>query len=400
MTEQPLYLSPERLDTERAVLAKRVYRMTGPLTTAALVRLEETSDWFANLSADERASIGTMVETSVHSFVDWFGGEEIQSSDIGDLFARTPRNLIGVLALQQTVELVRTIVAVVEDSVTEIAGDNRIRQAYLRESLLRYSREVAFAAAEVFAGAAESRGAWDARLQDLMLDAIMANESEHAIESRASAAGWHIDQPVMALIGPVLQSRMPIEAHIEQIRRTARTLKLDALVGIQSNRMILVLGAALVDQLSPKLIQQFLHHFGPGTIVTGPIVANLRLAHQSVAPALAGFNASPLTPTKERLVDAADLTSARVVSGDTDAIAPVIALLTEQLREDVRTTLATYLETAPTIEGCARTLFIHVNTVRYRLKRVAEVTGLDPLDPQDALTLRLALMLSRKAQSL
>lgn len=400
MNESPLYLSPERLDTERAVLARRIYRMTGTLTSAAVTRIEESTDWFSGLGADERASVGTMVEASVHSFVDWFGGEQIQSGDVSELFARTPRNLVGTLALQQTVELVRTIVSVVEDSVAEIAGDNRIRQAYLRESLLRYSREVAFAAAEVFAAAAESRGAWDARLQDLILDAILTNEAESTIESRAVAAGWHIDQPVIALVGPVPQSRVSIEAHIEQIRRSAQSLHFDALVGVQSTRMILIVGAATSDQLEPSTLKQFLHHFGAGTIVSGPIVDSLRRAHSSVAPALAGFTASPLTPTSERLVEVNDLTAARVLAGDTNAIAPLIATLNESLREDVLTTLGTYLEQSPTIEGCARTLFIHVNTVRYRLKRVAEVTGLDPLDPKDALTLRLALMLSRKPQGL
>ena len=400
MTEQPLYLSPERLDTERAVLAKRVFRMTGTLTTAALARLEDSADWFSALSAAERASVGTMVETSVHSFVDWFGSENVESTDIGDLFSRTPRNLVGTLALQQTVELVRTIVATVEDSIADIAGDNRIRQAYLRESLLRYSREVAFAAAEVFAGAAESRGAWDARLQDLLVDSIMSNESEHIIESRATAAGWHIDQPVIALVGPVSQSRLSVEAHIDQIRRTARASNLDVLIGIHSSRMILVLGAEQTSTLADSNLKHFLPHFGPGTIVAGPIVESLRDANQSCAPALAGFLASPLAPTNERLVFADELIAARVINGDESAINALINLMNETLRDDVLSTLATYLEQSPSIEGCARTMFIHVNTVRYRLKRVLEATGLDPLDPHDALTLRLALMLRRKSGTL
>ena len=400
MNESPLYLSQERLDAERAVLARRIHRLTGALTSAAVTRIDETTDWFRELSADERASVGTMVEASVHSFVDWFGSEQLQTGGVSDLFARAPRNLIGTLALAQTVELVRTIVAVVEDSITQIAGDNRIRQAYLRESLLRYSREVAFAAAEVFASAAESRGAWDARLQDLILDALLTNEPASTIESRASAAGWHIDQPVIALVGPVPQNRVSIESHIEQIRRSANNLKLDALIGVQSTRMILIIGAPTVEQLTTDTLKQFLHHFGAGTVVFGPIVENLRLAHHGLAPALAGFTASPLTPTSERLVNVDDLAAARTLIGDTSALQPLIAQLHEQLRDDVRTTLATYLEQSPTIEGCARTLFIHVNTVRYRLKRVGEVTGLDPLNPTDALTLRLALMLGRKPNGL
>ncbi|MSW25496.1 MAG: PucR family transcriptional regulator, partial [Actinobacteria bacterium] len=82
------------------------------------------------------------------------------------------------------------------------------------------------------------------------------------------------------------------------------------------------------------------------------------------------------------------------------AIDPVVAKIRNELRGDTRHTLACYLETAPTIEGCARVLFVHVNTVRYRLRRVLEMTGLDPFDPTDALTLRIALMMERNSTDL
>jgi DNA-binding PucR family transcriptional regulator len=94
------------------------------------------------------------------------------------------------------------------------------------------------------------------------------------------------------------------------------------------------------------------------------------------------------------------LISARVISGDTSAIEPLVAQLRSSLREDVRQTLACYLESAPTIESCARMLFVHVNTVRYRLKRVLDATGLNPFDPTDALTLRIAIMIERNTPNL
>ena len=46
-------------------------------------------------------------------------------------------------------------------------------------------------------------------------------------------------------------------------------------------------------------------------------------------------------------------------------------------------------------EATARALFVHPNTVRYRLGQVADVTGLTPSRPRDALTLQLALALGR-----
>jgi DNA-binding PucR family transcriptional regulator len=40
-------------------------------------------------------------------------------------------------------------------------------------------------------------------------------------------------------------------------------------------------------------------------------------------------------------------------------------------------------------------MFVHANTVRYRLRRAAEVTGLTTSDPRHTYTYRVALTLGR-----
>jgi DNA-binding PucR family transcriptional regulator len=50
------------------------------------------------------------------------------------------------------------------------------------------------------------------------------------------------------------------------------------------------------------------------------------------------------------------------------------------------------------VEGTARALFVHANTVRYRLRQITDLTGLSPGEPRDAFTLRLALTLGRLAE--
>jgi DNA-binding PucR family transcriptional regulator len=40
-------------------------------------------------------------------------------------------------------------------------------------------------------------------------------------------------------------------------------------------------------------------------------------------------------------------------------------------------------------------LFVHPNTVRYRLRRVADLTGYAPADSRHAFVLRMALALGR-----
>jgi PucR family transcriptional regulator, purine catabolism regulatory protein len=72
-----------------------------------------------------------------------------------------------------------------------------------------------------------------------------------------------------------------------------------------------------------------------------------------------------------------------VVSFD-DTLAPVVAH-DEQYRTDLVGTLAAYLEAGCDVNATARAIGAHRHTVSYRLERINELTGLDPLrwdDPE------------------
>ena len=58
-------------------------------------------------------------------------------------------------------------------------------------------------------------------------------------------------------------------------------------------------------------------------------------------------------------------------------------------------TLRAWLEAQGDLADAAQRLGVHPNTVRYRLRRVADVTGYAPTDPRGAHTLRIALALGR-----
>ena len=49
------------------------------------------------------------------------------------------------------------------------------------------------------------------------------------------------------------------------------------------------------------------------------------------------------------------------------------------------------------MEATARALFVHPNTVRYRLRQTDDLTGYSASDPRHALTLRMALALGRQS---
>ena len=56
-----------------------------------------------------------------------------------------------------------------------------------------------------------------------------------------------------------------------------------------------------------------------------------------------------------------------------------------------------YLEQGDSLEATARLLFVHPNTVRYRLRRVTELTGIVPGDGRGGFTLWTAVVLGRLA---
>ena len=133
--------------------------------------MEEKLAWYRELPAAERSQVGLVAQAGISEFIAWFRGNEDSAPSAISIFANAPQELTRTVSLRHTLDLVRTVVEVVESRVESLAGPGD--EQLLRESVLRFSREIAFAAAEVYAGAAEARGAWDARLEALVVDAVL-----------------------------------------------------------------------------------------------------------------------------------------------------------------------------------------------------------------------------------
>jgi hypothetical protein len=70
------------------------------------------------------------------------------------------------------------------------------------------------------------------------------------------------------------------------------------------------------------------------------------------------------------------------------------ALLVKDRRGLLRRTLLAYLEAGGSQVDAATALGVHRNTLAYRLKQIAELTGTDPTKPQSHLALHMALLAS------
>ncbi|MEJ7742058.1 MAG: helix-turn-helix domain-containing protein [Nocardioidaceae bacterium] len=259
-----------------------------------------------------------------------------------------------------------------------------------------YSREIAFAAADVYARAAEQRGAWDARLEALIVDSVLRGEADEAVRSRATALGWASTSGVCVVLGFTPSDSA---AAVDGIKRNARAARLDALCAVQGDRLVVVLGGVTdVDRAAGTVAG----HFGEGAIVSGPIVEDLLAANVSARAAVAGLRAAVAWPEAPRPVSTDDLLPERSLAGDGHARRQLVSTVYQPLVEagsGLLETLTAYLDTSGSIEGTGRLLFVHPNTVRYRLRRLTDVTGLSPGDARDAYTLRIALTLGRLLSS-
>jgi sugar diacid utilization regulator len=293
------------------------------------------------------------------------------------------------------VELVRIAVEVVEDAVPDLAdaGDEQA----VRELVLRYSRELAFAAAGVYANAAEERGAWDARLEALVVDAVVRGDADDALLSRASALGWGSPTRVTVVAGSPPDDEP--EAIVDDAHKVATAAGLDVLAGVSSERLVVLVGLVGTSGTPGAAARALLPAFGEGPVVVGHTAADLRSAGSSARAALAAAAAVAGWPEAPRPVDAAELLPERALNGDQDARAELVRTYRTLAGEGaaVLETVATYFEVGGSLEATGRALFLHPNTVRYRLRKVADVCAFDPAHPRDAYALRMALSLGRLA---
>ncbi|MGH4000264.1 MAG: PucR family transcriptional regulator, partial [Pseudonocardiaceae bacterium] len=142
--------------------------------------------------------------------------------------------------------------------------------------------------------------------------------------------------------------------------------------------------------------------FGDGPVVIGPTVPSLAEAHRSAADALAGLRSVAAWPAAPRPVPAAELLPERSLAGDPEAERLLVDQVMRPLVEasgSLIETLDAFFDTGGVLESCARRLFVHPNTVRYRLRRIADITGRAPSNPRDALVLRVGLAVGRLARS-
>ena len=353
------------------------------------------------MGAKERAELALVAQAGLAQFLDWLRGGSAPDVTAG-VFGAAPRELTRAITLSQTLDLIRSVVDVVENSVDHLVAPQEVPD--LHEGALRYSREVAFAAAHVYANAAEMRGAWDARLEGLVIDAVLRGEADDAMHSRAAALGWGSTTAVAAIAAsapnPLGGNQIDPVRILDRLHRTASRRELHILAAVQAGRVICILGDT-TDALADTA--RLMSEFGDGPVVVGPTVPHLFAAGRSARAAIAGYAAAGAWPAAPRPVSASELFAERALIGDLPARNALVSRIVRPLKAHhgaaLLETATAYFEVGGGLEATARRLIVHPNTVRYRLGKITELTGYDLTDPHEGFAVHLAILYGHLADA-
>jgi len=378
----------ELLDNVPESLLRRLKQYSGRFSTQAVTAMQERLPFFAELEASQRASLALVVQTAVASFVEWMNDPHSNVNYTARAFELMPQDLTRRIALRHSVDMLRVTMEFFEEVAPLMARSDEQLTA-LTVGILKYSRDLAFSAATAYADAAEARGSWDSRMEASVVDAVVRGDTGPELLSRAAALNWDTTAPATVVVGVPAPGR---ESHASQdVRDIAARHGRAALTDVHGTWLV----AIVSGQLTPteKVFGDLLGAFSDGPVVIGPTAPMLTAAYHSASEAISGMNAVAGWRGAPRPVLARELLPERALMGDASAVA---ALHTDVMRPladagpTLTETLDAYLDCGGAIEACARKLFVHPNTVRYRLRRIADFTGRDPTQPRDAYVLRVA----------
>ena len=371
--------------------ADQLASKTGDLATAAISRMEEELPWYSALRAEDRSWVNLVAQRGIAAFVEWFAHPGERPQVTTGVFGNAPRELTRSISLEQTVELVRLTISIVESHVTELKTLNDDAASDIERAILIYSREIAFAIAVVYAKAAEERGSWDARLEALIIDGLLRSEPDASALSRISALGWRGHTPIVVVVGTPDSDESGAASAISALRKAAKKRNIDLIAAIAGDRMIAILGG-VADPLA--VVTSLTSAFGQGPIVIGDSVDSLMEVHESAQSALAAFQVINAWPSAPRPVQADDLLAERALTGEIRAKRRLIEKVYAPLsgNPDLLAT-AEALANHSGIESASRALYVHANTIRYRVRRIIELTGYSPTEPREAFVLNMAIRL-------
>jgi hypothetical protein len=233
----------------------------------------------------------------------------------------------------------------------------------------------------------------DRARRDLLDDLLAGRQAgAAAIADRARALGTALPDPaalvVAAPTAPPRDASAQATATATALDLAARLADADPLATARAGQAVLLLAPAAAPAVGPLLRDRGWR----GCVLTGPAPAEIasayRLARDALetAPARA-FDADGVLHTAEAHVCA--LLGGRPGTSPAAVRAHVLGALLAPGNAHLLATLDAYLRTG-SATAAAETLHLHPQTLRYRMRRVRELSGRDPREPWQRFLLEVA----------
>ncbi|MFE0374624.1 PucR family transcriptional regulator [Streptomyces inhibens] len=321
----------------------------------------------------------------------------------GDLTSADLRRLRGIAAaraadgrpVQAVLRAYRVAATVITDEVAACTPPPSAADAFaLARMALTTLDTLSEEMATAYTATSEDLTADRARALRLLLDDLIAGRhaSIGALTDRAARLGIQLPDRYCLLVAEPVEAEGPgvtQEAAGELLASlTGRGGDVTSLATVRGSRVVLMLPAAAGATAPEALRERALR----GCAISGESLDRTAVAHRLAADALDTAPAHAHHPARV-LTDG----DAHVLAllGGRPAITPeqigrlILGPLVHPGRRHLLAALTTYLDTG-SATAAARSLGLHPQSLRYRLRRIADLTTRDPRDPWQRLTLDIA----------
>lgn len=259
--------------------------------------------------------------------------------------------------------------------------------------------------------------AQDSRLrEELVLNLIRVDELSPALNEWAQRLGIDVNKPRIAAVVEVDSGQLGVDsamAELQQLQTLLTTPERDNLIAIVSLTEMVVLKPALnnFDRWDPEAHRQRIDHLLSRMTETGRLRIRISLGNYFTGPGSIARSyrtaRTTMTVGKQRMPEQRSycyqdlvlpvlLDSLRGGWQADELVRPLARLKSMDSNGLLRRTLSSWFSHNVQPTATSKALYIHRNTLEYRLNRISELTGLDLGNFDDRLLLYVALQLDNE----
>jgi sugar diacid utilization regulator len=293
-------------------------------------------------------------------------------------------------------DLVLGVIALVASEGDEPNGDQLVLEHAATVLALELTHRRALAESEL-------------RLRRDLLEELLTGTDVQGARERARALDYDLDRPHRIVLVTGRSTRKDPDALFRAVRRAARAQGLGSLLVARSGVIALLsdtdgdwvkLRAAVIDELGARASCRL----GVSAACTEP--ADFPRGHRQAQLALK-MQTSTLSPDQVTLFEELGVYKLFSEVADLRSVEAYVQIWLGALLEydaakgsQMVETLAAYLECGGNYDTTAETLSLHRSTLRYRLQRLREISGLDLNEPDTRFNLQLATRALATVQAL